>query len=89
MSIKSISSGILTASGIVIDEEAWLNGAILTSGSTDAKVTFYDSDNDDLGDALVIGFISREVPHFPYCVHASKGIYAEVENGAEFMVLRG
>jgi len=89
MSIKSISSGILTASELIIDEEAWLNGAILTGGSIDSKVTFYDSDDDDLGDALEIGFISKDVPHFPYCVHAVHGIYAEVENGAEFMVLRG
>ena len=89
MSIKSISSGILSHSELIVDHESWLNGAILTGGSTDAKVTFYDSDDDDLGDALEIGFISKDVPYFDYCVHASKGIYAEVENGAEYMVLRG
>ncbi|GAG10716.1 unnamed protein product, partial [marine sediment metagenome] len=32
---KSISSGILTSSARIFEEEGWLNGAILTGGSTD------------------------------------------------------
>lgn len=84
---KSISSGILTESARIFEEEGWLNGAILTSGGVDAQVIFYDSADEDLGDALEIGFISQNVPHFPYAVHCQYGIYAEVENGAEFMCL--
>ena len=84
---KSISSGILTASTRVFEEEGWLNGAILTSGSTDAIVTFYDSADEDLGSALEIGYVSKAVPLFNYAVHCKYGIYAEVENGAEYMVM--
>ena len=84
---KSISSGILTNSDIILEREGWLMGAILTGGGIDSKVTLYDSADDDLGDALEIGFISADVPHFDYMVHCTKGIYAEVENGAEFLVM--
>ena len=84
---KSISSGILIASARIFEEEGWLNGAILTGGSTDAMVTFYDSADEDLGGKLEIGYISQAVPHFDYAVHCRYGIYAEVENGAEFLCL--
>ena len=84
---KSISSGILSSSAIVLDEEGWLNGAILTSGSTDAMVTFYDSADGNVSGKLEIGYISKAVPSFDYLVHCKHGIYAEVENGAEFMCL--
>ncbi|GAF74124.1 unnamed protein product, partial [marine sediment metagenome] len=84
---KSISSGILTASARIFEEEGWLNGAILTGGSTDATVTFYDSADEDLGDALVIGFISQAVPLFDFAVHCKYGIYAEVAEGAEYLTL--
>ena len=84
---KSISSGILNSSARILEEEGWLNGAILTGGSTDSKVIFYDSADEDLGNALEIGFVSKEVPLFNYAVHCRYGIYAEVANGAEFMCL--
>jgi hypothetical protein len=84
---KSISSGILSSSARIFEEEGWLNGAILTGGSTDAMVTFYDSADEDLGGKLEIGYISKVVPLFNYAVHCRFGIYAEVENGAEFMCL--
>ena len=84
---KSISSGILSASARILEEEGWLNGAILTGGSTDSIVTFYDSADEDLGGKLEVGFISQAVPLFDFAVHCSNGIYAEVEEGAEFMCL--
>ena len=89
MSTKSISSGIKTSSGIILDSEGWLNGAILTGGSTDSIVTFYDSADDDLGGKLEVGYISQTVPLFDFAVHCANGIYAEVEEGAEYMVLTG
>ena len=84
---KSVSSGILTNSARIFEEEGWLNGAILTGGSTDAMVTFYDSADEDLGDKLEVGYVSQAVPLFDFAVHVKNGIYAEVENGAEFMAL--
>ena len=84
---KSVSSGILTASARIFEEEGWLNGAILTGGSTDSSVTFYDSADEDLGDKLEIGYISQAVPLFDFAVHVKYGIYAEVENGGEFLAL--
>ena len=84
---KSISSGILSESTRIFEEEGWLNGAILTGGGVDAKVIFYDSANEDIGDALEIGFVSQAVPFFNFAVHCVYGIYAEPEEGAEFMVL--
>ena len=80
------SSGILISSGIILEREGWLEAAILTGGGTDAKVTFYDSANDDIGDELEIGFISQSVPVFDISSHAVNGIYAEIEEGAEFIV---
>ena len=84
---KSVSSGILTASARIFEEEGWLNGAILTGGSTDATVTFYDSADEDLGGKLEVGYISQAVPLFDFAVHVKYGIYAEVENGGEFLAL--
>lgn len=84
---KSISSGILKSSSRILEEEGWLNGATLTGGSTDAKVIFYDSADEDLGDKKEIGFVSKDVPRFEYAVHCAKGIYAEVINGAEYFVI--
>ena len=84
---KSISSGILTASARVFEEEGWLNGAILTGGSTDAMVTFYDSADGSIGGKLEIGYVSKVVPLFNYAVHCKYGIYAEVENGAEYLCM--
>ena len=84
---KSISSGILTNSARIFEEEGWLNGAILTGGSTDSTVIFYDSADEDLGDALEIGFISQAVPLFDFAVHCKYGIYAEVAEGGEFLCL--
>ena len=87
MSVKSISSGILTSSDRIFEEEGWLNGAILTGGGVDAMVTFYDSADEDLAGKLEIGYISQVVPLFDFAVHCRHGIYAEAENGAEFMCL--
>jgi len=84
---KSISSGILSESSRILEGEGWLNGAILTGGGVDAKVIFYDSADEDLGDALEVGFVSQEVPFFNFAVHCVYGIYAQVDEGAEFMVL--
>ncbi len=84
---KSVSSGILTNSARIFEEEGWLNGAILTGGSTDATVTFYDSADEDLGGKLEVGYISQAVPLFDFAVHVKYGIYAEVENGGEFLAL--
>jgi len=84
---KSVSSGILTSSARIFEEEGWLNGAILTGGGTDAQVIFYDSADEDLGDALVVGFISQGVPLFDFAVHVKYGIYAEIAEGAEFLAL--
>ena len=84
---QSISSGILSSSARIFEEEGWLNGAILTGGSTDAMVTFYDSADEDLGGKLEIGYISKAVPLFDFAVHCVYGIYAEVANGAEFLCL--
>ncbi len=84
---KSVSSGILTASARIFEEEGWLNGAILTGGSTDATVIFYDSADEDLGGKLEVGYISQAVPLFDFAVHVKYGIYAEVENGGEFLAL--
>ena len=84
---KSVSSGILTSSARIFEEEGWLNGAILTGGSTDATVTFYDSADEDLGGKLEVGYISQAVPLFDFAVHVKYGIYAEVEEGSEYMVL--
>jgi hypothetical protein len=84
---KSISSGILYASGTVKDEEGWLNGAIMTGGGADSKVILYDSEDSDLGDKTAVGFISYSVPLFDFAVHCTEGIYAEASGGAEFMVL--
>ena len=84
---KSVSSGILTASARIFEEEGWLNGAILTGGSTDSMVTFYDSADEDLGGKLEVGYISQAVPLFDFAVHCKYGIYAEVENGGEFLAL--
>ncbi len=84
---KSVSSGILTSSARIFEEEGWLNGAILTGGSTDAMVTFYDSADEDLGGKLEVGYISQAVPLFDFAVHVKYGIYAEVEEGGEYMVL--
>jgi len=86
---QSISSGIKTSSGIIRDEECWLNGVILTGGSTDSMVTFYDSADDDLGGKLEVGYISQAVPLFDFAVHCVHGIYAEVEEGAEYLVMTG
>ena len=86
---KSISSGILTASARILEEEGWLNGAILTGGSTDSIVTFYDSADEDLGGKLEVGYISQAVPLFDFAVHCRYGIYAEVGEGAEYLVLTG
>jgi len=86
---KGISSGILTSSGIILEEEGWLNGAILTGGTTDSIVTFYDSADSDLGGKLEIGYVSQAVPLFDFAVHCRYGIYAEVEEGAEYLVLTG
>ncbi len=83
---KSVSSGILTASARIFEEEGWLNGAILTGGSTDSIVTFYDSADEDLGGKLEIGYISQTVPLFDFAVHCKYGIYAEVDEGAEYIV---
>ena len=84
---KSVSSGILTNSARIFEEEGWLNGAILTGGGTDAIVTFYDSADEDLGGKLEVGYISQAVPLFDFAVHVKNGIYAEVENGAEYLTL--
>ena len=84
---KSVSSGILTASARIFEEEGWFNGAILTGGSTDAMVTFYDSADEDLGGKLEVGYISQAVPLFDFAVHVKYGIYAEVEEGAEFLCM--
>ena len=84
---KSISSGIKTSSEQIIQEECWLNGAIMTGGSIDSIVTFYDSADDDLGSKLEVGYISNSVPLFDFAVHCRYGIYAEAENGAEFLCL--
>lgn len=84
---KSVSSGILTNSARIFEEEGWLNGAILTGGSTDAIVTFYDSADEDLGGKLEVGYISQAVPLFDFAVHVKNGIYAEVAEGSEYMVL--
>jgi len=84
---QSISSGIKASSGIILAEEGWLNGAILTGGSTDSIVTFYDSADDDLGGKLEVGYISQTVPLFDFAVHCRYGIYAEVEEGAEYLCL--
>ena len=84
---QSISSGILSSSARILEEEGWLNGAILTGGSTDSIVTFYDSVDEDLGGKLEVGYISQAVPLFDFAVHCRYGIYAEVEEGAEFLAL--
>lgn len=84
---KSVSSGILTASARIFEEEGWFNGAILTGGSTDSMVTFYDSADEDLGGKLEVGYISQAVPLFDFAVHVKYGIYAEVANGAEYLTL--
>ena len=89
MSKESISSGIKTSSGIILDSECWLNGAILTGGSIDSIVTFYDSADDDLIGKLEVGYISQAVPLFDFAVHCRYGIYAEIEEGAEYLVLMG
>ena len=86
---QSISSGILTESSRILEEEGWLNGAILTGGSTDSMVTFYDSADEDLGGKLEVGYISQAVPLFDFAVHCVHGIYAEVDEGAEYLVLTG
>jgi len=86
---QSISSDIKTSSAIIRDSECWLNGAIMTGGSIDSKVFFYDSADGDLGDKKVVGFISAEVPLFDFAVHCVNGIYAEIENGAEYLALTG
>jgi len=84
---RSISSGILNNSETVFEEEGFLNGAIFTGGSVDGKVTFYDSADSDIVDALEIGFVSQDVPFFNFAVHCTEGIYAQVENDADYMVL--
>ena len=84
---QSISSGIKTSSDRILEQEGWLNGAILTGGGVDAIVTFYDSADEDLGGKLEVGYISQVVPLFDFAVHCKNGIYAEVEEGAEYMVL--
>ena len=84
---KSVSSGILTNSARIFEEEGWFNGAILTGGSTDATVTFYDSADEDLGGKLEVGYISQAVPLFDFAVHCKYGIYAEVAEGAEYITL--
>ena len=50
-------------------------------------VTFYDSADEDLGGKLEIGYVSQAVPLFDFAVHCRHGIYAEVEEGGEYMVL--
>ena len=84
---QSISSGIKTSSDRILEEEGWLNGAILTGGSVDSIVTFYDSADDDLGGKLEIGYISQAVPLFDFAVHCRYGIYAEIEEGSEYLCL--
>jgi len=84
---KSVSSGILTESARIFEEEGWFNGAILTGGSVDSMVTFYDSADEDLAGKLEVGYISEAVPLFDFAVHVKHGIYAEVADGAEFMCL--
>ncbi len=83
----SISSGIKTSSAQIRDEECWLEGAILTDGSVDTIVTFYDSADDDLASKLEVGYISQAVPYFKHSVHCRYGLYAEIEEGAEYMVI--
>jgi len=85
----SISSGIKNSSDIIRDSECWFEGAILTGGSTGSMVTFYDSADDDLGGKLEVGYISQAVPSFNYAIHCRHGLYAEVEDGAEYMVMTG
>ena len=87
MGRKSISSGILDESCRVYEQEGWLQGLILTGGGVDAKVILYDSADEDLVDATEIGFVSQGVPFFDFMVHCVYGIYAQVDEGAEFMVL--
>ncbi|MDD2777986.1 MAG: hypothetical protein PHI16_03705 [Methanocellales archaeon] len=86
---QSISSGIKTSSDIISENECWLNGAILTGGSVDSIVTFYDSADDDISGKLEVGYVSQAVPLFDFAVHCRYGIYAEIEEGAEYMVLIG
>jgi len=86
MSEKCISSGILSASERIVEEECWIVGAVLTSGNIDAKAIFYDSGNEDLADKLEVGFVSNAVPAFNKIVHCLDGIYAELLDGAEVMV---
>ena len=83
----SISSGIKTSSVIIHDSECWLEGAILTDGSVDSIVTFYDSADDDLVGKLEVGYISQAVPYFEHSIHCRYGLYAEIEEGAEYMVI--
>lgn len=85
----SISSGIKVSSCIISDSECWFEGAILTNGSTDSIVIFYDSADDDLGGKLEVGYISQVVPSFDYKIHCSHGLYAEVSEGAEFLAITG
>ena len=59
---RSISSGKLYNSESIVSTECFLIDAILMDGGTDAKVTFYDSENEDIVDALEVGFISQKVP---------------------------
>jgi len=88
MSIKkSISSGILKVSARIVEEECWLAGAILTGGSTDSSVIFYDSSNGELGDKLEVGYIDQGVPLINFAAHCTEGLYAEIAEGAEYLVL--
>ena len=89
---RSISSGKLYNSESIVSTECFLIDAILMGGEANAKVTFYDSDSQDIADAVEVGFISQKVPKLDCSKHCLHGIYAEAEDGAEFMVgynLRG
>ena len=86
MGRKRISSGI-DESCRVYEQDGWLQGVILTGGGIDAQVILYDSADEDIATATAIGFVSRDVPFFDFMVHCAEGIYANVDEGAEFMVL--
>jgi hypothetical protein len=84
--MTGVSSGIKMISSRILEREGWFLGATLTSGGTDASVTFYDSKDEDISGAIEIGYISQDVPYTDDEIHCVYGIYAEVSEGGEYLV---
>lgn len=87
--IKGIgSSGKLISSQAILESDGWFVGAIMTAGTGDAKVTIYDSANDDLGSANELAILTTDLRKVDISCTCREGIYVEISGDAECIVYR-